>query len=159
MTDKIIIVTDEGPGDGGKGGVVHKIATMMNAHTVIKVGGTQGSHGVKTSDGFSYAFSLWGCGTFEEIRTHISSRMIVSPVVLMNEADAIRYGGFGIYDPFSLLTIDKEALCSTPYHGIASRLKELALRDNPRGTIGTGAGEAYRYALQYPEFILSHLRI
>lgn len=155
MTDKIYIVTDEGPGDGGKGGVVHKIAAM--AHTVIKTGGSQGNHGVKTSQGYNFAFSLWGCGTFEGIKTHISSRMIVSPVVLLNEANLIRYGGFGIYDPFSLLTVDEEALCSTPYHGIASRLKELALRDNPRGTIGMGVGEAYRYSLQYPELSI-HVR-
>ncbi|MCK5475054.1 MAG: adenylosuccinate synthetase [Candidatus Pacebacteria bacterium] len=151
---KIYIVTDLGPGDGGKGGVVHKIATMMNAHTVIKVGGSQGSHGVKTSEGFNYAFSYWGCGTFEGIRTHISSRMIVHPIGLLNEAELIRYGGFGIYNLFDLLTIDEEALCATPYHGIVSRLKEMARGDDPRGTIGTGVGESYRYSQQYPDLAI-----
>lgn len=154
MVEKIYIVTDLGPGDGGKGGVVHRIATMMKAVVVIKVGGGQGSHGVKTKEGFSFAFSHWGCGTFEGIKTHISSRMVVSPRGLLNEARALRYGGFGIDDPFSLLTIDEEALCATPYDRIASHLKELARKYNPRGTIGTGIGEAYRNSQRYPHLAI-----
>ena len=136
MTEKIYVVTDLGPGDGGKGGVVHKISTMMRAHTVIKVGGAQGSHGVRTFAGNNFAFSQWGCGTFEGIKTHISQRMVISPEGLLNEADALRYE-HGIHDVFGLLTVDQRALCATPYHGIASRLREMARGKNPRGTIGT----------------------
>jgi len=143
MTHKVYTVTDLGPGDGGKGGVVHKIATMMRAHTVIKVGGAQGSHGVMTSHGQRFAFSQWGCGTFEGIRTHLSSRMIITAEGLLNEAEALRYQ-HGVHDPFALLTVDRQALCATPYHGISSRLKEMARGKSPRGTIGTGVGEAYR---------------
>ncbi len=149
MTHKIYVVTDLGPGDGGKGGVVHKISHMMRAHTIVKVGGAQGSHGVSTSAGERFAFSQWGCGTFEGKRTHISHRMVVSPEGLLNEAEALRYR-HGIYDAFGLLTIDREALCATPYHGIASRLKELARGNDPRGTIGTGVGEAYRSSKRRP---------
>ena len=155
MTGKVFVVTDLGPGDGGKGGVVHKIATMMDAHTVIKRGGAQGSHGVCTSHGERFAFSQWGCGTFEGIKTHISDQMIVSPEGLLNEAETLRYQ-FGIHNPFDLLTIDERALIATPYHGIASRLKELARGNNPRGTIGTGVGEAYRY---YQRFGGQYMRV
>lgn len=150
MPAKIYVVTDLGSGDGGKGGVVHKIATMTRAHTVVKVGGAQGSHGVCTSRGERFAFSQWGCATFEGIKTHISSRMIVSPEGLLNEADALKYG-HGVHNAFDLLTVDESALCSTHYHGIASRLKELSRGKNPRGTVGTGVGEAYRYAEKIPE--------
>lgn len=153
MGTKIYAVTDLGPGDGGKGGTVHKIATMMRAHTIVKVGGAQGSHGVVTSRGERFAFSQWGCGTFEGIRTHLSNRMIVSPEGLLNEADALRYQ-YGIHNAFDLLTVDETALCATPLHGIASRLKEMARGDNPRGTIGTGVGEAYRYAQKYPDLAI-----
>ena len=149
MTDKIYVVTDLGPGDGGKGGVVHKVCKMTNAHTVIKVGGAQGSHGVCTSRGERFNFSQWGCGTFEGIRTHLSQRMVISPEGILNEADALRYR-CGVHNAFDLLTVDSMALCATPYHGIASRLKELARGNNPRGTIGTGVGEAYRYAARNP---------
>ena len=153
MTEKIYVVTDLGPGDGGKGGVVHKIATMMQAHTIIKVGGGQGSHGVLTSRGEHFAFSYWGCGTFEGIRTHISSRMVVFPVGILNEADALRYRQ-GVHNALDLLTVDERTLCSTSYHGIASRLKELARGNNPRGTIGIGIGEAYRYQERFPELTI-----
>lgn len=154
MTHKVYIVTDLGPGDGGKGGVVHKVANMTRAHTVIKVGGAQGSHGVRTARGESFAFSQWGCGTFEGIRTYLSPRMIVSPEGLLNEADALRYQ-HGIQDPFGLLTVDERTLCATPYHGIASRLKEMARGNNPRGTIGTGVGETFRYHKRLPELSIT----
>jgi len=153
MTEKIYVVTDLGPGDGGKGGVVHKIATMMCAHTIIKKGGFQGSHGVRTSRGEQYAFSQWGCGTFEGIKTHISPNLTISPVGLINEAQDLRYQ-FSIHNPFDLLTIDQRAICATSYHGIASRLKEMARGNNPRGTIGTGAGEAYRYSQKFPDLTI-----
>lgn len=152
-TRKVYVATDLGPGDGGKGGVVHKIATMTRAHTVIKRGGAQGSHGVRTSRGESFNFSQWGCGTFEGIPTHLSGQMVVSPVGLLNEAEALRYT-FGIYDVFDLLTVDDTALCATPFHGSASRLKELARGGNPRGTVGTGVGEAYRDFGQAPELAI-----
>jgi adenylosuccinate synthase len=153
MTRKVYTVTDLGPGDGGKGGVVHKITTMTRAKRVVKVGGAQGSHGVATSSGERFAFSQWGCGTFEGVKTHLSSRMVIAPEGLLNEAEALRYR-HGIYDPFDLLTIDETALCSTPFHGIASRLKELARGGNPRGTIGTGVGEAYRFMKTHPELAI-----
>jgi adenylosuccinate synthase len=80
--------------------------------------------------------------------------MVISPEGLLNEATALRYQ-HGIYDAFSLLTVDENALCATPYHGIASRLNELARGDNPRGTIGTGVGEAYRDLNRVPELALT----
>ncbi len=153
MTKKIYIVTDLGPGDGGKGGVVHKISHMTSAHTLLKVGGAQGSHGVCTSSGEKFAFSQFGCGTFEGVKTHITSRFVVTPEGLLNEATALRYQ-CGVHAPFDLLTVDETALCATPYHGIASRLKEMARGNNPRGTIGTGVGEAFRDSLRLPELAI-----
>ena len=65
MTEKkAYTVTDLGGGDGGKGGVVHKLCSLRKPHTVIKVGGAQGHHGVTTSRGEQFAFSQFGCGTF-----------------------------------------------------------------------------------------------
>jgi adenylosuccinate synthase len=133
--------------------VVHKIAAMMRAHTVIKVGGAQGSHGVRTSSGESFAFSQWGCGTFEGIKTFLSRRMVVSPEALLNEADLL-INEWRIRNAFDLLTVDQGAICATPFHGIASRLKELARGNNPRGTIGTGVGEAYRYSQRLPDLAI-----
>jgi len=153
LTNKIYVITDLGPGDGGKGGVVHKIASAMHAHTVIKRGGAQGSHGVRTSKGEKFNFSQWGCGTLEGIPTFISNQFIVSPEGLLNEAEALRYQ-CGVHDPFHLLSVSEDALCATPFHRITSHIKELARGDDPRGTIGTGVGEAYRDYQNMPEIAI-----
>jgi adenylosuccinate synthase len=149
--DKIINVFDLGPGDGGKGGVVHALSCANRTRVIFKVGGAQGSHGV-TAGRNKFAFSQWGCGTFEGVKTHITPRMVISPDGLLNEADGLRY--HGVTNAFDLLTIDERAICATPYHGIASKIKELALGTNPRGTIGTGVGETYRDIDRYPELVI-----
>lgn len=148
---KAYTVTDLGGGDGGKGGVVHKLCALRRPHTVIKVGGAQGSHGVSTSLGEKFCFSQFGCGTFNGVRTFISDRFVVSPVGILNEAHALRYEQ-GVSDPLSLITVDGNALCTTPFHGIGSRLRELARKENPRGIVGVGVGEAYLDAIErYPD--------
>ncbi len=154
MTRAVYVITDLGPGDGGKGGVVHAVAKAQRAHTIIKRGGAQGSHGVRISTGNVFAFSQWGCGTFEGTRTHLSNQFVVSPEGLLNEAQALREEA-GVTDPFSLLTVDARALVATPFHGIASRLFELARGKYPRGTIGTGVGQAYRDSIRSPQLALT----
>lgn len=154
MTEKkAYTVTDLGGGDGGKGGVVHKLCALRRPHTVIKVGGAQGSHGVTTSKGEKFNFSHFGCGTFGGSRTFISDRFVVSPVGLLNEAQALRYEQ-GISDPLALLALDGRALLSTPFHGIASRLKELARGENARGIVGVGIGEAFFDAELVPDLAI-----
>ncbi len=148
-TSKVYIVTDLGPGDGGKGGVVHKLCTLRKPHTVIKVGGSQGSHGVRTFRGQSFNFSFFGCGTLEGTRTHISRNMVFDPMGLIHEGRLLRYT-CGSENIFDLMTVDEDAVCSTPFHTMSTQLRELARRDNPRGTIGTGVGEAYEDASRYP---------
>jgi adenylosuccinate synthase len=138
---KVFTVTDLGGGDGGKGGVVHKICEEKNAHTVLKVGGAQGSHGVRTSSGKSFNFSQFGCGTFEGVKTHVTSLMVIEPIALLDEANHLAYEK-GVSGAHGMITVDENALCATLFHGIASRLKELARKKNPKGTIGMGIGEA-----------------
>lgn len=142
MLEKIYVVTDLGPGDGGKGGVVHALSHNFDASVIIKRGGAQGSHGVRTSYGESFNFSQWGCGTLEGVPTFLSRQMVISPVGLSNESEALKR--LGIYDPFMLLSCDPACISATPFHRISSQLEELLLGENPRGTIGTGVGQAYR---------------
>jgi len=153
MEKKIYTVTDLGGGDGTKGSVVHKLCVLRHPNVVIKVGGTQGSHGVWTSRGERFNFSQFGCGTLEGVKTFISKNFVVSPIGLINEANALRYEN-GIADPFSLLLVDGGALCTTPYHGRASRLKELARKDKPRSIVGVGAGEAFVDSKLFPELAI-----
>ena len=142
MLKQIHVVTDLGPGDGGKGGIVHALSLNLDASVIIKRGGAQGSHGVRTSNGESFNFSQWGCGTLEGVPTFLSEQMVISPVGLGNESEALKR--LGIYDPFTLLSCDPACISATPFHRISSQLEELLLGENPRGTIGTGVGQAYR---------------
>ncbi|MBR5669603.1 adenylosuccinate synthetase [Candidatus Saccharibacteria bacterium] len=142
MLNEVSIVTDLGPGDGGKGKVVNVFCNEDNISLVIKRGGAQGSHGVRCSNGEKFNFSQWGCGTFEAIPTFLSPQFIVMPVGLINESEALERKG--IINPFRLLSCDPDCICATPFHWISSRLSELLRGKNPRGTIGTGVGQAYR---------------
>ena len=142
MLEQIYVVTDLGPGDGGKGGIVHTLSREIDASVIIKRGGAQGSHGVRTSNGENFNFSQWGCGTLEGVPTFLSEQMVISPVGLSNESEALKR--LGIYDPFILLSVDPSCICATPFHRISSHLEELLLKENSRGTIGTGVGQAYR---------------
>jgi adenylosuccinate synthase len=150
---QLINVTDLGGGDGGKGGVVHKLCTLPYAHTVIKVGGAQGSHGVRTTRGETFNFSQLGCGTFEGVDTYISPLMIIEPYRLLDEARTLQFQ-WGIRNIFSMVTVDSEALCITPFHGIASKLRELARGTNQKGTVGIGGGECLRDSEERPELAI-----
>ncbi|MFZ2205101.1 MAG: adenylosuccinate synthetase [Minisyncoccia bacterium] len=150
---KVFTVTDLGGGDGGKGGVVHKICSIKNAHTVVKVGGAQGSHGVRTAKGLSFNFSQFGCGTFEGTKTHISNLMVIEPYRFLNEGKLLRLE-HGIGNVFDYVTVDENAICVTPFHTIASRLNELARKDKAKGTVGVGVGVAVSDAETHPGLII-----
>lgn len=142
MFKSVFVVTDLGPGDGGKGSIVHALAQKLDASVIIKRGGAQGSHGVRTSNGESYNFSQWGCGTFDAIPSYLSSQMVIMPVGLENESNDLKR--LGIYDPYVLISADPSCIVATPFHRIASRIEELLRKDCPRGTVGTGVGQAVR---------------
>jgi len=150
---KAFTVTDLGPGDGGKGGVVHKLCIEHDAHTVLKVGGAQGSHGVRTSHGQSFNFSQFGCGTFEGVPTHVTNLMVIEPLGLVAEGNSLRYEK-GVPEAFDLITVNRDCLCTTPFHRIASRLRELARKGNQKGTIGVGVGEAKLDSELHPELAI-----
>ena len=139
MINKIYRVTDLGPGDGGKGGVVQALARKINASLVIKEGGAQGSHGVVGKNG-KFAFSQWGCGTLDNVPTYISPNFVISPIGLLNEAAALEAYDASIR-PWSLLSASPSCICATPYHQVWSQLYELMLKDKPHGTVGTGVGK------------------
>ena len=140
---KCYTVTDLGGGDGGKGGVVDKLCEMNNAHTVLKVGGAQGSHGVRTSTGQNFNFSQFGCGTFRGAKTHVTELMVIEPYYFIDEGLKLK-DEFGLSDIFNQISIDENSLCVTPFHAIASQLRELNRGDKPKGTVGLGVGETKR---------------
>ena len=154
MLREIYVITDLGPGDGGKGGVVHALAVRHKASLVIKRGGAQGSHGVAWKD-MCFNFSQWGCGSFHNIPTYLSEQMVIQPIGLEKEAEALKE----LQDkhqatlaehhiepkaPYDLISADPNCIVTTQFHKCASQIEELRRGKNPRGTIGTGVGQAYR---------------
>ena len=147
MMDKVYVVTDIGYGDGGKGSIIHSLVSKVKPSIVIKRGGAQGSHSVTTSFGENFKFSQWGCGTLDGVPTYLSNQMVIAPIGIENECNELKR--LGIYNPYRMLSVHPDCICTTPLHTISSQLEELKLRDNPRGTIGSGVGRAYRMHSQF----------
>jgi adenylosuccinate synthase len=152
-----VIVVDLGYGDSGKGGVVAWLCApraaadgLEPARTVIRFnGGAQAAHNVVTTDGRHHTFAQFGSGSFTPgVRTHLSRFMLVDPLALAAEAAHLALVGVG--DALDRLTVDRDALLTTPYHRAANRVRELARGQQRHGSCGVGIGETARYALENP---------
>jgi adenylosuccinate synthase len=95
-----------------------------------------------------HAFAQFGSGTFAGTPTFLSRFMLVDPLALTAEAEHLRR--LGVPDPLALLTVDREALLTTPYHRAANQAREEARGSGRHGSCGMGIGETARYALEYP---------
>ncbi|MFF4700015.1 adenylosuccinate synthetase [Streptomyces chattanoogensis] len=147
------IVVDLGYGDAGKGTVVDRLCVRPpGAAPVAAVvrfnGGAQAAHNVVTTDGRHHTFAQFGSGTFSAVPTHLSRLMLVDPLALASEARHL--AGLGVPDPLALLTVDRRALLTTPYHAAANQARERARGTARHGSCGMGIGETAAYALAYP---------
>ena len=153
-----IIVADLGYGDAGKGGVVAWLCSARGAgpragqpvRAVVRFnGGAQAAHNVLTTDGQHHTFAQFGSGSFTPgVRTHLSRFMLVDPLALAAEAGHLASVGVG--DALDRLTVDRDALLTTPYHQAANRASSLARGRERHGSCGMGIGETARYALENP---------
>jgi adenylosuccinate synthase len=144
------IVVDLGYGDAGKGTVVDRLCATEPVHTVVRFnGGAQAAHNVVTTEGRHHTFAQFGSGTLHGVRTHLSRFVLVDPLALAAEADHLT--ALGVPAPFALLSVDREARLTTPYHAAANRLREQARGAARHGSCGMGIGETAAYALAHPE--------
>ena len=143
MTEHVIVV-DLGYGDAGKGTVVDWLCARGPYAAVVRFnGGAQAAHNVVTDDGRHHTFAQFGAGTFTPgVVTHLSRFMLVDPLALAAEADHLAAVGVG--DALDRLTVDRDALLTTPYHRAANRARATAVR---HGSCGMGIGETAAYAL------------
>ena len=118
--------------------------------TVVRFnGGAQAAHNVVTPDGRHHTFAQFGSGTFTPgVRTHLSRFMLVDPLALA--AEAAHLAAAGVTDAVDRLTVDRDALLTTPYHRAANQARERARGSDRHGSCGMGIGETARYALDYP---------
>jgi adenylosuccinate synthase len=149
-----LIVVDLGYGDAGKGTVVDWLCGASRSRVppvVVRFnGGAQAAHNVITPDGRHHTFAQFGSGSFTPgVRTHLSRFMLVEPLALAAEAAHLEQ--VGVPGPLDLLTVDRDALLTTPYHRAANQARERARPDGRRhGSCGMGIGETARYALDFP---------
>lgn len=138
-------------GDEGKGTIVDTLVRRTQASLVVRYnGGPQAAHHVLSDHGAVHCFSQFGAGTFAGAATHLSRFMLVDPLALMRERDALREvltldGQRG--DPLDRLTIDPRCVVVTPYHRAANHIRELLRGDVRHGSCGVGVGEAQADAL------------
>ena len=137
--NSVVLTVDLGFGDAGKGSLVDFLVREHDAHTVVRYnGGAQAGHRVVTADGREHVFSQFGAGTLAGADTYLSRFMMIEPFAL--EAEAEHLVELGIDSPFAKLTIDENALVTTPFHRAINRLKELS-RSQRHGSCGIGVGE------------------
>ncbi|GAA1811758.1 adenylosuccinate synthetase [Actinomadura chokoriensis] len=144
-----VIVVDLGFGDAGKGTIVDHLCSASPVTAVVRFnGGAQAAHNVVAADGRHHTFAQFGSGTFTPgVRTHLSRFMLVDPLSLAAEADHLR--ALGVGDALDRLTVDADALLTTPYHRAANRARESARGAARHGSCGMGIGETASYALAH----------
>jgi adenylosuccinate synthase len=136
---KVFMVAGLGFGDEGKGSVVDYLTVREKAHTVVRYnGGPQAAHNVVLSDGTHHTFSQFGSGSLRGSKTHLSRFMLVEPVALLREGQALEELGMNV---FNNLTIERDAVLVTPYHRGANRLREVLRGVDRHGSCGLGIGE------------------
>lgn len=140
-----VAVIGLGFGDEGKGAAVDALSRRRRARLVVRYnGGPQAAHHVVTPEGRVHCFAQFGAGALAGARTFLSRFMLVEPLALAREADAL--AAAGLSDPFGTLVIDRRCPLVTPFHRLLGRIEELSRGTARHGSCGLGVGPAWRDA-------------
>lgn len=143
---RVFNVIDLSFGDSGKGSKVDYLVRKHGADLVVRYcGGAQAAHNVVTPDGRHHTFSQLGSGSFAGARTHLSKYMLVNPTTFVNELDVF----LKVMPDFNakrMVTVDENALVTTPFHVALGRLRELSRGRQCHGSCGMGIGETVSHA-------------
>jgi adenylosuccinate synthase len=148
--NRAYLLVDLAFGDSGKGSLTDWLTRTEEIKTVVRYnGGAQAAHNVVSPDGRHHTFAQFSSGTLAGARTHLSRFMMVDPLALANEANALLQ--LGVSQPLSLVSIEEEALVTTPYHQILNRLREISRGEERHGSCGVGVGETMASYLEHGE--------
>jgi adenylosuccinate synthase len=157
IMSRAIIVVDLSFGDSGKGAHVDYLCRTLGSKTVVRFnGGGQAGHNVVTPDLMHHCFHHWGSGTLVGAKTFLSRYMMISPLVMYQEAVDLRIKG--VPEAFKLLWADPRAQIVTPFDEALNQLRELARGDAKHGSCGMGIGEAAKARIDgRPRFTVADL--
>ncbi|WP_157529742.1 adenylosuccinate synthetase [Nocardia sp. NRRL S-836] len=145
MNGEHVIVVGLGFGDEGKGAVVDALCADGSVTGVVRFnGGAQAAHNV-VAGGRHHTFSQFGSGTLAGVPTWLSRHVLVEPIALATESRELE--AVGVTDPLSMVSIDAQALLTTPIHVAANRARENARGADRHGSCGKGIGETVWYGL------------
>jgi adenylosuccinate synthase len=153
---KAVLTAGLGFGDEGKGSTIDYLARKLHREQRVSCvvrynGGAQAAHNVVLPGGHQHTFAQFGSGFFAGVPTHLSRFMLVNPLSLWNEAEALK--GY-TSDPYVDLTIDREALVTNPFQVCVNRLKEIIRGGGRHGSCGMGIGETVADSLAAPEMAI-----
>lgn len=123
-------------GDEGKGLITDFEVRRTGAGAVSRFnGGAQAGHTVHDGDR-SHVFGHVGAGTFAGAMTHLSSKFLVNPLLLIKELQHLKNKGV---EP--IVISDSRARVSTIYDMILNSMAELARGNDRHGSCGLGINE------------------
>ncbi|WP_106193184.1 adenylosuccinate synthetase [Umezawaea tangerina] len=144
-TGEHVVVVGLGFGDEGKGAVVDALCADGPVTAVVRFnGGAQAAHNVVVGDRH-HTFSQFGSGTLAGVPTFLSRHVLVEPIALATESREL--AALGVEDPLGMVSVDADALLTTPFHVAANRAREDARGEGRHGSCGKGIGETAWYAL------------
>jgi adenylosuccinate synthase len=153
--NKHVVVVGLGFGDEGKGTIVDYLTSRYFPEgprafdTVVRYnGGAQAGHNVVDAAGRHHVFSQFGSGFFNGAMTHLSQHMLVNPLAMVTESEAL--GRLSVGVPLSRITIDRRALLTTPFHIEGNREREIQRGADRHGSVGMGIGETVAFWLKHP---------
>lgn len=144
---KAILLAGLAYGDEAKGATVDFLCRSLPVDLVVRYnGGSQAAHNVVTANGHHHTFSQFGSGTLvsSHVRTHLSRFMLVDPLCMMNEAEALHNIGAR---PWRSTTVDPRCVIITPFHKQVNRLREQARGEARHGSCGMGVGVAREWSI------------
>jgi adenylosuccinate synthase len=148
---KAYIIVDLCYGDAGKGTIVDFLSRQSPNSLIVRYnGGAQAAHNVVTKEGLHHTFAQFGSGTlFPTTKTHLSRFMLVNPYALNAENDHLVM--LGCNDALGRLTIEEDALITTPFQQAANRIKESIYGEHLSGSCGKGIWETVSDAEKFSE--------